>query len=129
MSSPAALENLVERGLEFFHRSLYVVLDGLNECDHRACRGIIAFFNRLFQHQTSHGLRWIKVLVSARAQDPTRQLLEACDSVNSFLSRQSEERLKRDLIIARRRIELELGSTLTQDMKDWLAREIALRSE
>lgn len=73
--SLTALENLVERGLEFFRRPFYVVLDGLEECDNVACTRIINFFNRLFKrHQDQTGSDsslWVK-LVSAKAQDPTR---------------------------------------------------------
>ncbi|KAL6851365.1 hypothetical protein ACO1O0_008493 [Amphichorda felina] len=127
-----ALENLVERGLEFFRRPFYVVLDGLEECDNVACTRIINFFNRLFKrHQDQTGSDsslWVK-LVSAKAQDPTRQLLASCDSVDPFLSRPSQELGERDLIIARCRIELELGYILAQDVEDWLSHELASKSE
>ena len=133
MSSLSALENLVERGLEFFRRPLYVVLDGLDECDNVACTRIINFFNRLFKrHQDQTGSDsplWVKVLVSAKAQDPTRQLLASCDSVDPFLSRPSQELRERDLIIARCRIKLELGYILAQDVRDWLSQELASKSE
>ncbi|KAM0576731.1 hypothetical protein ACHAO2_006025 [Verticillium nonalfalfae] len=46
MCSTPALESLLREGLKFFLRPLYIVLDGLDECDGSTCKRIIDFFNQ-----------------------------------------------------------------------------------
>ncbi|KAM0531466.1 hypothetical protein ACHAP9_006197 [Verticillium nonalfalfae] len=132
MCSTPALESLLREGLKFFLRPLYIVLDGLDECDGSTCKRIIDFFNQLCaEHQASPSPLHVKVLVSSRVQEPIYQLLRDCATVSSFPSRSgSDDQLrKRDSIIVRRHIELKLDGMLTEEVKDWLLEKLPALSD
>ncbi|PNY23946.1 Uncharacterized protein TCAP_06114 [Tolypocladium capitatum] len=118
MLSIPALESFLIKCYEYCGRPLYVVLDGLDECDEDTCRGLISFLDRLRKLSLSReGSPPLKVMFSSRNQVSVRRLLSNSPSVSWFQS------LSRDRLIAEHHINMEL-SHLPPESKSWLIRTL-----